>query len=481
MGNFSASLPVEAPADFLADLDATFSTAPAPDAGDSGASESSDQSTEPPVDESDASASPDAVEDAPVDDEPDEDAAADDAAAEDEQPAAEDEQPAADEPPADKPKEAELPEGFRRYERDGKKFVSAPETRWNNIYGKYQVAQAVEKTIGEPLTLEAIQERQVAYDVQVAMRDDFISADPEQQARFIANFMLYESKEALKRGEVGADPMLTMAATLPDVLKAAHPDAYTALADRSLRSSLDALYEMAAERGDENLLKSVQWIDKAKFNTFRKADEVRATVSARKTGAPAENEEVARLRAELAEREQRDAAASFQSWTGDTNKAIGSEIDQTITSMLKDSGAEAKFKQFPETLKAIREALHRAVGEGLEADSHWKRNRDIELRQAQRAVSPEARDAIRQKIVTRAKNAALRAIEGRMAEVIEEHSKKVLTGSAARHARLQGGAQHRAPGSAAAPARTAVVPSVKKTADAFLSPEDFARELNSVW
>jgi hypothetical protein len=462
MGNFSSLPSIEAPADFLAELDATLSGPSSAETGDAAAVDvEAPLSDNSPFD--DSAAAEEIPEEIPAE-EP-----AQEPEAEPEAPPVEEEAPPAE----------PSPDGVKTYERNGKQFVSATKERWNHIYPMYQVAKESAKVLGEPLTIEALQEREGAYQAQILMREDLISGDPEQQANFIAKFLVHESKQAVQNGEVGADPLLSFASTLPEVLQAAHPQAFEALTEKSLRAGLDALYEQAAASGDENLMRSVQWIDKARFNTFRKADEVKATVSARST-APRESEEVVRLRQQIAERDQQDAATSYQSWTGDTNQAIHSAVDALVSEKLKESGAEEQFKQFPETLKDLRESLHRVVGEGLRENAHWKRNRDIELRQAQRAVSPQRRDAIRQTLITRATNAARLSLDGRMASVLEEFGKKVATSSAARHARLQGGAQQRAPGSAATPGRTAVAPSQSKSMDAFNSPEDFVKELSSI-
>jgi hypothetical protein len=368
----------------------------------------------------------------------------------------------------------DIPEGAKINERNGKKFWTYEEKRGKEIYTGYQTSRAVEEVFGEPLTVEAAAERESAFQVHRMALDDFTSADPNAQAQFISKFLVHESQKAVNSGAVGVDPLVTFAATLPQVLAASNPAAHAQLQSVTLRSALDSLYQKAAESGDTNLLKSVQWIDRAQFSTYKKADEIQKPNGNDPGGQP---DEVQVLRAQLSERNQQDAQAQYQSWQTETNGEIGQTIGTLISQALKENGSEAKYKDEPETLAEIRNSLKQAVTEGLKANRNWMANRDAELKRAARAVSPEVRAQIRQSIVQRAANAAKRAIEGRMAPILEARAKRVMTASASRHARLENGAQHRDPGSAAAPGRKAVIPSMQ-TVSAFGSSDDFKKELD---
>lgn len=446
--------PTPAPTEFLESLDAAFEDVSV----DTSTAEAPEQTTEPEADFEPAGDEPEQV-----------DAIADEPVV-DEQPVEEvaqaEEQPVVEADP-------NIPEGARVYERNGKKFYSYPENRGKEVYSGYQTARAVEEVFGEPLTVEAATERETAFQVHRQALDDFTSGDPNAQADFISKFLVHESQKAVNSGAVGVDPLVTFAATLPQVLAASNPQAHAQLQAVTLRSALDQLYVEAKASGNENLLKSVRWIDKERFNTYKKDDEIQQPNGQGQVGQP---DEVDVLRAQLSERNQRDAQAEYQSWQTSTNTDIGQTIGTLISQALKENGSEAKYKDDPETLTEIRTALKQAVTEGLKANRNWATNRDAELKRAARAVSPQVRDQIRQNIVQRAANAAKRAIEGRIGPILEARAKRVMTASASKHARLANGAQHRDPGSAATPGRK-VIPSMQ-TVNSFGSAEDFRRELD---
>ncbi|MGC4052881.1 MAG: hypothetical protein QM757_26435 [Paludibaculum sp.] len=460
--------PVEAaPTEFLADLDSTLdapASAAVDDPGpvDDGPQDVPLETDTPPIEEP-------AGDEPPIEEEPTDDSQeSTDSSQESTQPTE----------PAAAVADPNLPEGVRAYERHGKQFMSVPKEVWDRTFGGFQGMQALEEVIGEPLTKEALHERQTSHNIRILMREDYVSGDPDAQANFIMRFLGHEAQEAMKNGEVGVDPLLTFVDTLPQVLEAQYPEAYKRMESNALRSSLDTLYLAAGRLGldgkdGQNLLYSVQRVDKTRFGSYRSADDVKALV-ARTPEQPAADE-VGVLRAKLADRDARDAQTAYRSWSTETNRGIGTSIDGVIGERLNNPDLVKAYEA--KDLADVREKLHTHVSEALKANAQWNSQMQLNLRQAQRAVSPERRDAVRQVMVQQATNIARRAVEAKLPQLLAERTKRAVAANQQRHERRAAGAQHRAPGKPGAPGTT-VSSNLPATRVAFANDAEFEAELN---
>lgn len=388
-----------------------------------------------------------------------------------EQPAAEElpaEAAAADEkeaPKVETPAVEELPEGVvAGKNRKGEDGVFVSKDRWNNtIHANHKLVQAASEAIGEPLTLEALQERNQAYVSQQQLYHDLTSGVPESQAA-VLGFMLDQMATARQRGEVGIDPSVPMAKAFYGTLKEKSPDAFATLRFEAARDLVSETFRYAAETGDKTLFASAQHLvrmlanhgevkDVTAFRALAERMKLPFYTQAEMDGlARAKSDPVAQLRAEnerlqqqLSGRSSSTQAEQFESWMTSAKEAKNVGIAEGAIKPALAS-VEAAWKQHPADYKRlVLDPLQREVNDVLVKDAGFQDTIGRLVAQARRATSPQVRETISGQIKQAYVNRAKLAVEAVKRPIIEFAAKTLKEQSASTHARRQAGQNSTAP------------------------------------
>lgn len=311
----------------------------------------------------------------------------------------------------------DVPEGVKVRDRNGRKEWVYPEDRAKSIYEGYKVAKSAEELLGEPLTVEALQERQYSHDWLTNQRVDLISDNPADQGNVFAN-LFREAAFAMRDGEIGHDPMDTLPDAFISTLQRMAPEKYEEFSNKVIVNNLEALYRKAHASGNEKLLRSVQNLDHHLTGTYRKDDEV-----AKMTPAEVDTREQ-RLNEREREIQERDRAAwqqKFKGWHEGVTTNVNATVNEVITAQVPESVRKA-FESTPEgqsRLGNISKLLRLEVQESIKADQNWKRQNDNLIKQAKMAPSEERREAIKTQIVQRYMQRARQVISAKAKTIID--------------------------------------------------------------
>jgi len=393
------------------------------------------------------------------------------------------EEVAPEETPADEPEVPaepavpgeELPEGVSREA----KGLRVEESRWKTIYGNHQLVQQVAELLGEPVTREALELRQNAYQMQEQLYGDLNSADPTLQGR-VLDFVLGDMTRAQREGEVGADPTVPFTQAFYEKIQQ-HPDAYAQLRFSAAKDLVAEMFQQAAQSNDTQLFSSAQHIARTLagirpelLKTPNGLATLRATTErmglpfylqeemanlAKGTDPAAEmRARIETLESQLHGRTTSTQAAQFDSWKGATNQAIASGIlDGAITPALA-SVADA-WKAFPKDYQEqVITPLHSEVNRVLGQDAAFKSQIKQLSDQAQRAVSPQVRQRVTEQIKQLYTYRAQQAIEANKRPILAKAAEYLKGRSDANHARRAAGQSQTAPKGVTTAVPRSVVP-----------------------
>lgn len=344
---------------------------------------------------------------------------------------------------------AEENEDYAIREKNGKKELVFKESRGRMIYDTYKTAQAVEQVFGEPLTPELAQERQAAFIDREAMIADFFTQGKEQN---VLGFLADLAENGKESGEIGHDPMVNLAAKFPAFLKS-NPEAYNALQRPVLEATFGGLKALAREakaKGDDGLLLSLPWVEKALFGQYTPTEQVLAAPSEIDAREKALNEREQRLQ----DQDNQVRVRDYNTWSTGARAEIDSKRVSAITAVLEP--VAKAYEAFPHEWQALQDSLHNELKSALRKDAEWQSTlRRAEIR-AQNAVSPSIRDGVKADLARRAEAKAKYLLDPvrntKVKDIIASRATQVKAQSDAKHKRLETGAARREPGSTGSPA-----------------------------
>ncbi len=367
------------------------------------------------------------------------------------------------EPAAVKADTEELPDGVTAGKnRKGEEGVFVDKKRWDNtIYQTYKTAREIENVIGEPLTREAIEIRDGAFQAQERMFSDLESGDPATQGK-VFDFLLDQMAEAKQLGRVGTDPAPTLANTIYDRLQAKSPEAYAVLRNRAARDLAKEIFQDAARTGDKNLFLSAghvaRWLaqspdgDPAQIRAiaermgipFHLPDEMEGLARGADplTQLQRENQQ---LQQQLNGRATSTQADAFQSWTADTGKAVQQGIlDEAVKPAL--ASIEEAWKPFKADYdELVVKRLASTVRETLKNDPALNSKIEALNVQARRATNPQFRAQIAGQIKNLYVNRAKQVAEANRRPVIDFANNAIKGRSVSTHDRRQAAQTRTAP------------------------------------
>lgn len=355
---------------------------------------------------------------------------------------------------AEQTDEGEIPEGVTVRERNGKKEWVYPADRGRNIYEAYKLAKEAETVIGEPLSLEALQDRQTAHDWVTNQKIDFISPSADDQRNVFAN-IFREAAAAINNGEIGHDPLETAADAFMATLRHMAPEHYEAATTKIFTDQLQSFYDKAAETGNEKLLRSVQNLDHFLTGKYKQDDEVKR--SNPKTDPLADRERMLTEREQRIERHrQQQAVAAWRDWNTQTSTLAKDSVKSLIEGHITEPIRKA-FEAMPngsQHIQNIHTLLDAEVRDAIAKDQNWKAQKANLLRQAEWAPTEQARETIRQALLSRYKQSVAKVLQAKAPGIISAQTHGLKTASAARNQRQAAAAQQKgAVGGGTPPAR----------------------------
>lgn len=342
----------------------------------------------------------------------------------------------------------ELPEGVRLEEKNGRKEYHLKESRYRLFHDAHKVVREVEPIFGEALTREAAQARQNAYVGQGMMIGDFLSGDPQSEARFL-NELARWGKAAREMGEIRHNPLQNIVTQLPKVLQEiGDTETLDKLTTPLLESKLKELYGVAFQENNENLKHAIQHVEQGLFKKYSKLNEVMPPDPMAKREA-----ELAAREARLQETDRQRAQRELAQWERDSTTAITGAVDEEISNALKP--VQDAYAKFPREFQGLKELLYKNFQNSLKTDQAWQEYLRQQTRRAANAESPEVRQAIAEDLANRYRAKARYALDPNrnadVKEILSQRAAAMKAQSEANLKRLQAGAARREPGSGGTP------------------------------
>lgn len=391
-----------------------------------------------------------------------------------EEPEAEPAQPVAAQPQAE-----DLPEGVRRgKDRNGKDGLWLTPARYETFHGAHKALQQFAEVAGEPITPEAFDVRHRAYIGQEKLYSDLCSADPAAQSKVLQHF-IQEGMEAYNNGEVGSDPIPSLAQTFYQTLQQSHPDAYATLRLQAAKDLIEEMYNEAGTSGNKNLWLSAGHFAKSLGLPFRNAAELEQFVNGQTDPVVGLRQRVQELEGQLNGRQANNQAAQFDSWMQSQRQVVSAALlEEAVRPALVE--AQKAWEKFPDAFNdLVVDRLHSAVRKTLLSDPKFQDTINRLHNNAKRAVSAQTRAGIGEQIKQAYVNRANLAVEAHRAKILKDAAAIMQERSEATHQRLKAGAQNRAPSGNGSPVKRSLAPKVDDFDVA--SPEALSRSLNALF
>jgi len=413
------------------------------------ATSAADTSTDTVTDQPDATSSDDSVTDTEEPGEVSEPGESDDKTTE----------PAKEEKPSDQQQQAaadDQMEGAQLRERNGKREYVFTEERGKTVYAGYKIAKEAEAVLGEPLSVDALQQRQNAHEWLQGQKIDLVSPDPAAQSNIFRN-LFREAAGAMAAGEIGHDPLETVGEAFLDTLRETAPEHYERAASYVMASEIERLYEKGLEAknaGNDKLLRAIQNLDYHLTGKYIKDDDLAKRIP----------DAITRREQELAAREQRiqqsqvqHKQAQWRNWGASTSAAIGENVRTVIDSQIPET-VKTAFSSLPngaQRIENIQNLLDLEIRKSIKADPKWKQHTDILYKQAELAPTEQRRDQIKQEIVQRYAQRARQVMAAKAAQILSAETLSLKQTNAATHNRQKAAAEQKGTtGSGKPPARS---------------------------
>lgn len=353
----------------------------------------------------------------------------------------------------------ELPDEGVKVEvtRSGQKQFVLDENRYNTIQNAYRTARMAEETLGEPLTQEVLTELQGARVDLHSIESSLLSSNPAAQANILQYFANL-SQAARDSGEIGHDPMVNLAATMPQFLAQRAPEAYQAQANTYLRNILDNIYRQTAGKTDKKSewrFAAAQHIDEWVFDRFSNPEDIKIPdpMQARLSDIQAREQQ-------LNSRMQQESTQRWNQAISTSNQQVKSKVEGVVASILKP--VESHYEKFPKALGDTRSALVGLVNDAISKDKPWQSVRDNLLREARETTSEQRRSELLKQIETRYEAKAKIVLDPihnpEVRARLNQGAAKVVAEANATAARAENGAKQRQPSGGGATPQRSVLP-----------------------
>lgn len=431
----------------------------------------SEVSDDAPIDDTLIDAAPEetAVEETPAIDEPADDEPAVDAAPAD---------PATPSEPAE-----DLEEGIiKSKDAKGKYKYNLEESRYKTVYGNHQMVQKAADILGEPLTLDGIEQMQRVSLAHDRLWDHVTSGDPAQQA-LVVNEFIKEMQTAQSAGETGVDPTIPFAETIYSTLRDQAPDAYAHLRLQAARDLVGEMFETAAGSKNQQLFSAAQHFaatlagigpKPAGMTDTQYAQQIREVTG--RSNIPfhtltemeglvrgedpqsALARENAELKAQLNGRTASTGTEQFSTWRSSNIQEVNKSVyDDAVLPSL--STVADKWKDFQDDYKRlVVDPLNGEVTKAVRADSVLNQRVADLTAQAQRATSEARRREIGNDIKQLFLNRARLAADKAKGPILKFAAEALQGRSAQTNGRRTAAQTRTAPAGTGTPVRQSVLP-----------------------
>lgn len=352
--------------------------------------------------------------------------------------------PAKEEKPADQQAADDQMEGAQLRERNGKREYVFTEERGKTVYAGYKMAREAENVLGEPLSVEALQQRQNAHEWMQGQKIDLVSPDPAAQSNIFRN-LFREAAGALAAGEIGHDPLETVGEAFLDTLRETAPEHYERAASYVMASEIERLYEKGLEAknaGNDKLLRAIQNLDYHLTGKYIKDDDLAKRVP----------DAITRREQDLAAREQRiqqsqaqHKQAQWRNWEASTSSSIGENVRTVIDSQIPET-VKTAFANLPngsQRIENIQNLLDLEIRKSIKADPKWKQQTANLYKQAELAPTEQRREQVKQEIVQRYAQRARQVMAAKAAQILSAETLSLAKTNAATHNRQKAAAEQK--------------------------------------
>lgn len=354
----------------------------------------------------------------------------------------------------------QLPDGVRKgKDRNGKDGLWLTPQRYEQFHGAHKTMREMEEIAGEPVTPQIFDAFARAFMGQEKLYGDLLSGDPAAQGKVLAHF-LQESSGAMERGEVGQDPIVSLAGAFYGTLKENHQDGYARLRMDAANDLVEELYQEAIAKGNKSLWDSAGHTAIALGLPHRKSAEFepsRVQATDPIANLQKKNQE---LEAKLNGRQATDQAAQFESWQADHAAKVSASLktDAVLPALAE---AQADWEKLPGGKEAFKDLivdrLHSKVRETLIADKRFRERIDLLTQNARRATSAQRRNEEGEKIRQAYLNRAKLAVEAHRPEIEKFANRAFKEQNDATHERRKKAAQHVAAAGGGTPVKRSLV------------------------
>jgi hypothetical protein len=376
----------------------------------------------------------------------------------------------------------ELPEGVRKgKDRNGKDGLWLTPQRYEQFHGAHKALREFEEIAGEPVTAKVFDTYNRAFLGQEKMYGDLLSGDPQAQAAVIQHF-LSEGAQALENGDIGKDPIVSLAGTFYGTLKESHPSGYAALRMNAAKDLIEELYQEAASKGSKNLWDSTGHVALSLGLPYQKSDEMATFVAQATDPIVSLQKRNQELEAQLTGKQTTNQAAQFDSWRVDQGKQLETAVlDEAIAPALSE--IQAAWAKIPGGKDAFQDLilnrLHSKVRETLRADTRFQERIKLLLGNARRATSAQRRSEIGAQIKQLHISRASSAVQTHRPEIEKFANRAFKEQNDATHQRRQVAAKRVAPGSGT-PVKRSLVPTNGVDDFEFATPANLSRSMSDI-
>ena len=377
----------------------------------------------------------------------------------------------------------QLPFGVRKMkDRAGKEGFFVEPNVWKDYEGHGTFVTEGSNLIGEPLTMDALKMRENAFTSMDRMYNDFMSADPKSQQRFLSEWAR-DAREAIEAGEISADPFIPFAKEFYSNLEQISPDAYAGLRLQSAQDLVNEMYQLSAETKNQMLFNSAGHVAKAlglEFKPGAKMQEFFDTAGKKDPNQDLINENRS-LRDQLNTRSASDARTVMEQFTTDTSRLVN---DAILADVIRPTFAdlETAWDKLPNGPQAFQDLVVKRsndlILETIKKDSKFNEKISRLDSNAARAASREIRERVAQQIKQEFINRAKLIIQAKKHEYNTFAVDKFKEQSQQGHARRAAAQTQRGTKGVGSPTVKSAVPgsTVNTSEGKFFNPNVAARE-----
>lgn len=320
--------------------------------------------------------------------------------------------------------------------RDGKSFLVRKQ-KWTKMLAARDTLDRITSAVpnATPESIQGYYDQAVTFDQMVA---DFDSGEPERVSAFTNYWLSNEAPQAARE---------TFASQVLERLPQAAPQVYQQFHRRSEQNLVHSMYQLALQRGDEDLLKAAQHFDYVKRGRFLEKEHLQQ----QQRDPLAEERQRFEQERQQFQNEQRQAAQrELQARTQQLDQTVkdlrNSEIEKALDPV------KAQFKDKPQWRHMLRD-LTEKVEESINANPAWQRQFALARERAIKDPSGQAAEALS----TMVRNFVQPIVANNRKAVIGAATGTVITAANEAHKVAQKQAARREPAATGAPVQRGVL------------------------